>query len=363
MEVPASRKTLSRPEHRIIDANLNRSREALRVLDDVARFALGMQQLVGQIKHIRHELHAAVTQSGVDELLRVSARDIEGDVGTEVSTPGEQTRAGMRGVAAAAGGRLSEALRSIEEQLKLLGKSEAALAIERLRYRAYVCEQQVLLALGSGKATQWRLCVIVSEEVCIHMPWYQVVEQAIAGGADCIQLREKRLSERDFLRRARELVEICRPRHVASIVNDRADLALLAGVDGLHVGQTDLPAADLRRLIGGSMLLGVSTSTIEEARRAARDGADYTGVGPMFASSTKRKETLSGPEYLREYLADEITSRLPHLAISGISLDNIGDLTRAGCQGIAVSSAVCKSSDPAHAARTLIDALTEHSAG
>ncbi|MBU6413377.1 MAG: thiamine phosphate synthase [Planctomycetes bacterium] len=358
MELPAR----ARSEYRIIDANFNRAREALRVLDDVARFALGMQQLVSQIKHLRHELHAVLTQCGIDELLRVSARDIEGDVGTEVTSSGEQTRSGMRGVALAAGGRLTEAMRSIEEQLKLLGKGEAALAIERLRYRAYVCEQQVLLALGSGKATQWRLCVIVSEEVCIHMPWYQVVEQAINGGADCIQLREKRLSEREFLRRARDLVEICRPRHVASIVNDRADLALLAGVDGLHVGQTDLPAADLRRLIGGNMLLGVSTSTIEEARRAARDSADYTGVGPMFASTTKKKETLSGPEYLREYLADEITSRLPHLAISGISQENIGELARAGCKGIAVSSAVCKSSNPADAARALVEALTSSAA-
>lgn len=344
--------------YRIIDANFNRAREALRVLDDVARFVLGMQQLVSQFKHLRHELHQTLTQSGVDELVRMAARDVSGDVGTEVSTAAEASRSGMRSIAAAAGGRLTEAMRSIEEQLKLLGKSEGAVAVERLRYRAYVCEQQVLLALGSGKATQWKLCVIVSEEVCIHMPWYQVIEQAISGGADCIQLREKRLGEREFLRRARDLVEICRPRHVASIVNDRADLALLAGVDGLHVGQTDLPAAELRKLIGGNMLLGVSTSTIEEARRAARDGADYTGVGPMFASSTKKKETLSGPEYLREYLADEIASRLPHLAISGIDQQNVRVLAEAGCKGIAVSSAVCKSSDPASAARSLIDALT-----
>jgi thiamine-phosphate pyrophosphorylase len=190
--------------------------------------------------------------------------------------------------------------------------------------------------------------------VCIQMPWHEVVEQAINGGADCIQLREKRLSERELLRRSRQLGEICRPRHVAAILNDRPDIAILAGVDGIHVGQSDLPAAELRRLIGSSMLLGVSTSTIEEARRAARDGADYTGVGPMFTSSTKRKETLSGPQYLREYLADDIASRLPHLAISGISLENIGELVASGCKGVAVSSAVCKSGDPAGSAQAIL---------
>lgn len=346
-----------RPELRIIDANLNRAREALRVLDDVARFALGMQQMVDQTKTIRHELHSIVTGAGIDELSRLAARDVEGDAGTEVTTPQEQTRSSMRSVAIAAGARLTEALRSIEENLKLLGKGGAASAIEKLRYRAYVCEQQIVLAMGTGRARQWRLCVIVSEEVCTHMPWYQVVEQAISGGADCIQLREKRLPERELLKRARELIEICRPRHVAAIMNDRADIAILAGADGLHVGQIDLPASELRRLIGSSMLLGVSTSTVEEARRAARDGADYTGVGPMFASTTKKKDHLSGPDYLREYLTDEIASRLPHLAISGISPDNMGELVAAGCRGIAVSSAVCKSSDPAHAARELIRRL------
>jgi thiamine-phosphate pyrophosphorylase len=344
----------ARPEHRIIDANLNRAREALRVLDDVARFALGMQQLVSQFKNLRHDLHAALTESGIDELTRIAARDVGQDVGTEVSTPAEQTRTSMRSVAVAAGARLTESLRSIEEQLKLLGLPDASSAIERLRYRAYICEQQILLAMGTGRARQWRLCVIVSEEVCIQMPWHEVVEQAINGGADCIQLREKRLSERELLRRSRQLVEICRPRHVAAILNDRPDIAILAGVDGIHVGQSDLPAAELRRLIGSSMLLGVSTSTIEEARRAARDGADYTGVGPMFTSSTKRKETLSGPQYLREYLADDIASRLPHLAISGISLENIGELVASGCKGVAVSSAVCKSGDPAGSAQAIL---------
>jgi thiamine-phosphate pyrophosphorylase len=343
---------------RIIDASLNRAREALRTMEDIARFGIGDGRLCESFKSLRHALTEFADNLPIDAGVRLAARDIETDVGTSISTAGEMSRAGLRDIAGAAGGRLQESLRSIEEQCKTLPQGgSAAKRAEALRYRAYVVDQQLLLTIGTGRARQWKLCVLVSEDVCTHMPWEQVVEAAIAGGADCIQLREKRLGERELLKRARRMVDICRKRQVTCIINDRADIALLAGADGVHIGETDLPVHEVRRIVGFQLLIGVSTSHIEFARAAAAHGADYMGVGPMFSSSTKPKPNLSGPEYLREYLADPATAGVPHLAISGISLGTLPELVQAGVQGIAVSSAVCRQTDPAAAAQSLLNQL------
>jgi thiamine-phosphate pyrophosphorylase len=150
---------------------------------------------------------------------------------------------------------------------------------------------------------------------------------------------------------------MCREHAAASIVNDRPDIALLAAADGVHLGQEDLRIADARRLAGMTLLVGVSTANMEQARAAAGEGADYCGVGPMFHTTTKDKPRLSGPAYLREYLADERTARVPHLAIGGIGPGNIADLAGAGCRGVAVSSAVCGSPDPAEVCREILRRL------
>lgn len=343
---------------RIIDANLNRSREALRTMEDIARFALGDSATTENLKSIRHSLGELDQHLPIDKGTRVAARNVESDVGTAITTPQEMARSGILEISIAAAARLQESLRSIEEQCKTLADGTAsAKRAEALRYRAYVAEQQLLLMLGTRRARQWQLCIIVSEDVCTHLPWENVVERSIAGGADCIQLREKRLTERDMLRRAKRLVEICRTHRATSIINDRPDLAVLSGADGVHIGQTDLHVRDVRKLVGFNLLIGISTSKIEIAREAAESGADYMGVGPMFPSSTKPKDDLSGPDYLREYLADPVTSCIPHLAISGINLASIPLLIAAGAKGIAVSSAVCKQENPEVAARQLLDAL------
>jgi thiamine-phosphate pyrophosphorylase len=344
---------------RIIDANANRAREALRVMEDVARFTLNNAEISEQIKALRHDLRTAIDAMPLERGALLAARDTEGDVGTSISTPQEMARGGIRDVALAAAGRLTESLRSIEEATKTLpGNGTEVKAVESLRYRAYVAEQQIGLALGTGRARQWRLCVILSEIACIHHPWLAVAEQAIKGGADCIQLREKRLHDRDILSRLRTLVELCRPHQVSVIMNDRPDLALLGNADGVHVGQLDLPVPDVRRLVGFQLIVGVSTSNREEAKRAATDGADYVGVGPMFSSMTKEKPVV-GPGHLKRFLEDPECARLPHLAISGIRPDNVDTLAALGCKGVAVCSAVCGSSDPAHACRELLATLDE----
>lgn len=340
---------------RMLDANVNRAREGLRVMEDAARFGLDDAALCGELKAIRHDLRAALDAAGVVYSDLMAARDTPGDVGTTIATEAEGRREGMRGIAAAAGSRSGEALRVIEECLKARGaRAEAARAVEAIRYRAYETARRLDLALGGGRAPQWALCVLITESLC-RRGWEHVAHAAIAGGADCLQLREKALDGRELLRRARRLAEIARAgaRRVHVIINDRPDIARMAGADGTHLGQHDVPAAEARRVVGAGLLIGVSTSNLDEARTAVRDGADYCGVGPMFATTTKDKPRLAGPEYLRAYLSDPIASRIPHLPIGGISAANAGVLRAAGARGLAVSSAVCGADDPETVCRRL----------
>jgi thiamine-phosphate pyrophosphorylase len=330
---------------RILDANANRAREALRVLEEAARFVLDDAALSERLKQMRHDLAGALALVWGLE----ASRDTPGDVGTQINTTREGERASVRAVVIAAGKRLSEALRALEEYGKVLAEARDdagtpfAARIEALRYQGYDIEHKLSLALGSGQAKQWRLCVLISEALCAHHDWQAVAQACIDNGANCLQLREKDLPARALLQRTRQLVSMARPRGVSVIVNDRPDVAALAGADGVHLGQGDLSPADVRRLVGETLIVGVSTSKLDEAKQALRDGADYCGVGPMFATRTKAKDVIAGPEYLQQFVQ---WGRLPHLAIGGISLDNAEELVEAGAQGLAVSSAVCGAARP-----------------
>jgi thiamine-phosphate pyrophosphorylase len=337
---------------RILDANANRAREALRVMEDAARFILDDQNLSKQLKQLRHDLAQAL--SIIQDLS--ANRDTNNDVGTTITTDNEMTRASAADVAAAAAKRLSEALRSLEEFGKTLPPAACGFAqtIESLRYKGYTLEQQLNTALATGRAKQWHLCVLITESLCPDGNWISVAQAAVSGGADCIQLREKNLDADQLLTRTQQLVALCRPKGVTVILNDRPDIALLANADGVHLGQTDLPCKEARKLVGNQLLIGVSTSNLNQAKQAHADGADYCGLGPMFPTTTKHKPVIAGPEYLKQYL---IWNKLPHLAIGGITPTNLGELTSLGVQGIAVSSAICASDDPIAVTIRIADAL------
>jgi len=326
---------------RIIDANANRSREALRVMEEAARFLLDDADLTAALKSLRHDLAAALQSINGLEL----HRDTPGDVGVDLSTRSERDRASAAEVVIAAGKRLSEALRAIEEYGKTID-SAMAQKIERLRYRAYELEKRLIHRFSAGLARQWRLCVILTAprkwgvNLQTRGTWAQRILNA---QPDCVQLREKGLDDDELLRRARWLVDHASPATTV-IINDRPDIALMSGAHGVHLGQHDLPCAEVRKMVGRQLLIGVSTSRIEEAQQAIEDGADYCGVGPMFASETKQKDVIVGPAYVREYVE---WNRLPHLAIGGIAPGNIEALRGAGVRGVAVCGAICNADDPA----------------
>lgn len=328
------------PIARIIDANANRAREALRVMEDVARFVLNDAPLTADLKSLRHELRAALDRlpSGWLE----ANRDVVEDVGTDIKTVAERSRSGLADVAAAAGKRLSEALRVIEESSKTFD-SMLASSIESIRYRGYDLDRRLRLRAGTGRARQWRLCVLLTESLC-HRPWLEVARAAIDGGADCIQLREKELEGGEMARRAEQVIALARPRQISVIVNDRVDVALAAGADGVHIGQGDLSVHQVRAIAGTSLLVGVSTHDLSEARAAVEAGADYVGIGAMFGSGLKPARQPSGAAYLRAFI--ERYPGVSHLAIGGITPDNVSELVDVGARGVAVSSCVCGADQP-----------------
>ena len=177
----------------------------------------------------------------------------------------------------------------------------------------------------------------------------------VAAGVDVVQLRDKRLADRPLLERAQRLREFTVGTDTLLIVNDRPDVALLSQADGVHVGQEELTVKQVRTIVGPRMLIGVSTHSLDQARQAVLDGANYIGVGPTFASGTKTFAEFTGLELLRAVAAE---IRLPAFAIGGIGLENIRDVLATGTTRVAVSGAVVSSPNPAGAVRQIRELLS-----
>ena len=316
---------MTNPTHatlRIIDANLNRAREALRVMEEYARLGLDDAGLSAVIKQARHalaqtvlDLEGGATPGGS----LIAHRDIVGDVGCEVSTPSEYERSGEYDVAVAAGKRLSEALRVIEEYGKTIDRDFAA-AIERLRYRGYELQRRLELTAASHRRFgNVRLYVLLTESLCSG-DWFTTAEAALAGGAHCLQLREKELPDRELLDRAKRLVTLCRQHNALLIVNDRPDIAVL------------------------------SKHTPEQLAAAAEAVPDYIAVGPMFPTSTKPQDYIAGPQALA---AARRSTSLPLVAVGGIEAENAREVLSAGHCCLCVCRSVISQPDVANAAARL----------
>ena len=183
----------------------------------------------------------------------------------------------------------------------------------------------------------------------------QMIGEAVAGGATIIQMRTKKRDTREFLELVIKATELLRNSKVPLIINDRVDIALACDADGVHLGQTDMPLPYARRLLGKKKIIGISVSTLDEARAAENERANYLGVGPVFPTSSKMDlPPVVGLEGVREIRA---TTKIPILAIGGINIANVADVISAGASGVAVISAIAGSDNPCAAASELIEAI------
>ena len=179
---------------------------------------------------------------------------------------------------------------------------------------------------------------------------YEQVEAALKGGATCVQLREKALSDEEFLAEALEIRELCGRYHVPFFINDNVEIAIRCKADGIHVGQEDMAAAQVRRRVGPDMMIGVSAHSVEEALEAVKHGADCLGVGAMFSTSTKLDAHVLGYQTLKDICA---AVDIPVTAIGGINEENMMRLSGSGVDGVALVSAIFAAEDIEAACRRL----------
>ena len=319
-----------RSVYRILDANLNRAREALRVLEDIARFHHDDAAAAATLKEARHALDARARPLSRDLLL---ARDSANDVGRDGDRPVDGPRP-LRDVAAANLKRAGEALRTVEEIAK--GRHpELSREAHRRRFQLYTLEKE--MGDPRRRLDAARLYVLLDPSVTSR-PLPRVAEEAVRGGAEILQLRQKPRVDLGLAKAIRAAAP-----DTLFIVNDRPDVALASGADGVHLGLEDMPVADARRL--GVGIIGATTHSLAEARRAKAEGADYLSCGPMFATPLKPDLSPRGFSYL------------PALKKLGLPFFCIGGITRKNATPMLVRAAVCAgviaAPDAAAAARAI----------
>jgi thiamine-phosphate pyrophosphorylase len=336
--------------HRLLDANLNRAFEALRTLEDIARF---QDQAVFQAKYkiLRHQLRDA-TQGWSHEQLYAS-RDANQDVGRETKTTSEASRTGgLPEIAEAASQRIQQSLRCLEETSKFVYPNSAA-AIESVRYQVYDINAQLLLSQKRDLVflKQSKLYVLADCQLSLTQ-FIQRIQEISVAGVDLIQIRDKQLDAQELIRFTHAAIEAVDPKQTRIIVNDRADIVQCTSAFGLHIGQTDLSIAQSRSLIAPSRVVGLSTHDLDQVKQAIAVGADYIGCGPTFASNTKDFSSFAGLPFLREAAAflQASDSTSPAFAIGGINLANLESAIETGVGRVAVSKAIWGADRPGAAA-------------
>ena len=321
---------------RILDANMNRAQEGLRVCEEYVRFALENPTLSRELKDLRHRLQEAekiLKNRLANRLLQY--RDTPGDIGTGISTASENSRNSLRAVVTASLKRLEEALRVLEEYSKTVSP-EAAGIFETIRYKVYHIEK---ILLGDtqlqDKLKDAALYVLITGSLS-STDALTACREAVAGGADIIQMREKEMEDGEFYELALKMREICTGKAIF-LLNDRPHIAALTGADGIHTGQGDLPVTLCKKLMGADKIVGKSTSAPEFAEMAYSDRADYIGIGPVYPTNTKQHRAAVGLEYVK-WAAEH--SQLPYFCIGSINRDTLHGVLDAGARAVAVCTAI-----------------------
>ncbi|MFJ7939700.1 thiamine phosphate synthase [Peribacillus sp. NPDC096622] len=197
---------------------------------------------------------------------------------------------------------------------------------------------------------------LVTEESIAIEELTKIIAESVSGGVSIVQLREKNNSSLSFYKKASALKQLLNELSIPLIINDRVDIALAVGADGIHIGQDDLPLPVVKKMVPEDMIVGVSVSTLEEALEAERNGADYIGVGSVFPTKTKQDATLMALEDLGEICRNV---SIPAVAIGGISADNISSLSDSGLSGAAVVSAIMNADNPKTASESLLKIIKD----
>lgn len=339
---------------RVIDANLNRAAEAARILEEVARFLLDDKNLAEKLKNIRHKINSAQEENYGDYL---KARDTQNDVGVDIKNTTD--RINLENIFKANIKRLQQALRTLAEYAG--GDKKNVSLFEKLRYESYTLEKIMWHQLKekgiSSKISEDKKLYLVtnSDQFNSDDEFLDAIASALEGGIDILQLREKNMSAKKILELGKKIKQLCLQYDTIFIVNDRIDIAYMLEADGVHLGQDDLDIKAAREILGDKCIVGISTHEPKQALKAVEDGADYIGVGPVFATPTKKGRIPVGLEYVK-WASENID--IPFFAIGGIECENIDKVLEAGAKKIAVVRAIINAKSPQKEAEKFINKLS-----
>lgn len=335
--------TTTQAVYRILDANLDRAREGLRILEEWGRFGCNDPQITTECKDLRQGLAAWHSPE-----LRL-ARNTLDDPGTTLTHPQEAERADISSLLQANCCRVQEALRVLEEYAKLY-KPEMASDCKQMRYRVYTLESQLLGSDRRQKLQAAHLYLVTSPvpNLC------EVVERALQGGLKLVQYRNKNADDAVRFQEAQQLCQLCRQYDALFLINDRLDLALALDADGVHLGQADVPIAVARELLGRDRIIGRSTNNPDHLEKALAEGADYVGVGPVYETPTKPGRAAAGFDYVR-YAA--VHCSIPWFAIGGVDNGNVAAIKDAGGQRVAVVRAIMEAENPTQVTQQFFNQL------
>lgn len=334
---------------RIIDANLNRGTEALRVLEEISRFLLDDIQITENLKYIRHELNN-IQENSYCELLK--SRDTENDIGISVENPDK--RSSVENIFKANIKRLQQVLRVLSEY-SINSPQETAL-YETLRYKTYTLEKIMWDKLKENynklMLENKKLYLVTnSDKFENEDDFLNAIASSLKGGVDILQFREKTMPANKILELGKKIKLLCSEYDTTFIINDRIDIAYVLQADGVHLGQDDMDVASARDILGHNAIIGVSTHAPEQAQKAVADGADYIGVGPVFTTPTKPTTKSVGLEYVK-WAAENIS--LPAFAIGGIDSENLDEVLENGIKRVAVVRAIINSENPEDSAKQFL---------
>ncbi len=329
---------------RILDANLDRSREGLRVIEEWCRLGLENSEWAENCKQMRQEI------AQWHRLDLRKARDTLHDPGTHLSHPQEEKRETIEQLLQANFCRIQEALRVLEEYGKLYDLNMGN-AFKKIRYQVYILESDLLSSYRDQKLKKAALYLVTSSTENL----FKIVESALQGGLPIVQYRKKNIDDIIRLEMAEKLCELCHKYEALFIVNDRADIALAVNADGVHLGQKDIPIALARQILGPNKIIGRSTTNPQEMEKAIAEGADYIGVGPVYATPTKAGKKPAGLDYVNHASQH---SPIPWFAIGGIDTMNLSEVIASGAKQIAVVRAIMQANNPTQITQEFLEKLT-----
>lgn len=325
--------------YRLIDANIDRAKEALRVIDDSSRFIFDKKNFPEKIRNLRHEISNLPQTLNISPEELVASRDSLKDTGKDRVEAG---RGNIQGIIASNFSRVEESIRVLEEYSRIISPKATA-KIKKIRFSLYTLQKEVQLFLYRKKLVSNLGLYVITDEKMAGKSNEQIVREAVKGGVDTIQLRDKAASSRRLYNEAKKIRTLIPKGKALFVVNDRVDVALASDADGVHLGKDDLPIKKAREIMGEDKIIGVSCDNVKEAIQAEKDGADYVSLGPIFPTDTKKD--IPSPLGVKVITEAKKKVSIPIVAIGGIDEGNIEEVLKAGADSVAVISALLKNNN------------------